>query len=64
MFVRDVATKNLINNDDSYYRSVLALRESQKREKKRQTELDLITDQYLQLRKIVNEIIEQKTNNG
>ena len=62
MFCRDPKSKALLNNDDSYYKSLLALRESKKREYALQKDVDDVKAKFDSLEKLVNQLI--KTNKG
>lgn len=60
MFVREKSFQSLINNDDSYYKYLLALRENDKKEKKRQEDLLAIEKKYQDLLQVVQELVKEK----
>jgi hypothetical protein len=60
MFIREKSFQSLINNDDSYYKYLLALRENDKKEKKRQEDLMSIEKKYQDLLQVVQELVKEK----
>jgi hypothetical protein len=60
MFIREKSFQSLINNDDSYFKYLLALRENDKKEKKRQEDLMSIEKKYQDLLQVVQELVKEK----
>ena len=59
-FVRDKATGAVINTDDSYYRSILALRDSQKQAQQLCGEIDSLKNEMSVMRDLLKQVIDGK----
>ena len=59
-FTRDPVTKAVINNDDSQYRSILAMRESQKEAEKSQRELQALKGELTEIKALLQQVINGK----
>lgn len=61
-YVRDKTTGAVINTDDSYYRSILALRDSQKQGQQLCQELDTLKSEMSVMRDLLKQVIDGKKN--
>lgn len=61
-FVRDKQTGAVINTDDSYYRSILALRDSQKQAQMLCGELDSLKSEMATMRDLLKQVMDGKKN--
>lgn len=61
-FVRDKQTGAVINTDDSYYRSILALRDSQKQAQMLCDELDSLKSEMATMRDLLKQVMDGKKN--
>lgn len=59
-FVRDPITKAVINTDDSQYRSILAMRESQKEAERSQRELHALKGELTEIKALLQQVLNGK----
>lgn len=59
MFERDQKTKAILNTDDSYYKSVVAMRKTKKREDQLRSELENLQGKYDRLEALVLQLMDK-----
>lgn len=64
MFVKDPSTKMVINTDDSYYKSLLAIRASEKRNQDLENRSIAVESELQDIKKLLQQVLDGKNNNG
>lgn len=64
MFVKDPSTKMVINTDDSYYKSLLAIRASEKRNQDLENRSIAVENELQDIKKLLQQVLDGKNNNG
>ena len=59
-FVRDPITKAVINTDDSQYRSILAMRESQKAAERLERDLQAMGSELHEVKMLLQQVLNGK----
>lgn len=60
MFIRDSKTNAIINNDDSYYKSILHMRKAEKQNLAALTQVSALEKELTEIRDLVNILIQTK----
>ena len=58
MFVKDPSTKVIINTDDSYYNSIVALRHNQKNEQSMMHQISDLQDELTEIKQLLQQVLD------
>lgn len=58
MFVKDPSTKMIINTDDSYYNSIVALRNSEKKEQTMVHQMTELQDELTEIKQLLQQVLD------
>ena len=58
MFVKDPSTKVIINTDDSYYTSIVALRHNQKNEQSMMHQINDLQDELTEIKQLLQQVLD------
>lgn len=60
MFTRDPVSKAIINNEDSYYKAIVARRQDQKKNNELESELDSLRSELSDIKKLLLQVVSGK----
>jgi hypothetical protein len=61
MFVKDPSTKVIINTDDSYYNSIVALRHNAKKEQSMVHQMNELQDELTEIKQLLQQVLDGRT---
>jgi len=60
MFTRDPVSKAIINNEDSYYKAIVARRQDQKKNNELESELDSLRSELSDIKELLLQVVSGK----
>ena len=60
MFTRDPISKAIINNEDSYYKAIVARRQDLKKNNELESELDLLRSELSDIKELLSQVVSGK----
>ena len=60
MFIRDPVSKAVINNEDSYYKAIVARRQDKKKNNELESELVSLRDELSNIKELLQQVVSGK----
>jgi hypothetical protein len=60
MFTRDPVSKVIINNEDSYYKAIVARRQDKKKNSALESELDTLRNELSEIKELLLQVVSGK----
>jgi hypothetical protein len=60
MYTRDPVTKVVINNEDSYYKAIVARRQDIKKKNELESEIDTLRSELTEIKELLQQVVSGK----